>query len=333
MDQTTWDTVIVGAGMSGLVAAKELTSAGLTVLVIDKGRGVGGRMAYRRIGEAIFDHGAQYISARSEFFQQLMNEWQEKGAVCVWSHGFPDIPGEHPRWRGSPHMRAIPALLTNNLAIVTNTKVWKIEKDAGLWLLSIENGDKESSDKISCKSLIMTAPVPQTLDLLSSETHEIASDLREQLEQLQYHRCFAVMAVLDGPSGIPAPGVKNFSQGSIAWMADSQLKGISPVPCVTLHASHEFSLARWEEDRQATAKILLEQAAPWLSSKVIDFQIHGWRFSKPASTYHQPFALVHEQPFLAIAGDAFGGPNVEGAATSGHAVASHLRQKFFNSVF
>jgi len=74
MDQTTWDTVIVGAGMSGLVAAKELTSAGLNVLVIDKGRGLGGRMAYRRIGEAIFDYGAQYISARSEFFQQLMNE-------------------------------------------------------------------------------------------------------------------------------------------------------------------------------------------------------------------------------------------------------------------
>jgi len=70
------------------------------------------------------------------------------------------------------------------------------------------------------------------------------------------------LAVLDGPSGIPAPGVKTFSQGSIAWMADNQLKGISPVPCVTLHASREFSLARWEEDRQATAKILLEQAAP-----------------------------------------------------------------------
>lgn len=53
-----------GAGMAGLTAAAELQRAGCRGLVLDKGRGVGGRLASRRIGGASFDHGAQFITAR-----------------------------------------------------------------------------------------------------------------------------------------------------------------------------------------------------------------------------------------------------------------------------
>jgi renalase len=59
--QTT-DVLIVGAGIAGLAAATDLHAAGRTVLVVDKGRGVGGRLASRRIGAATFDHGAQGVS-------------------------------------------------------------------------------------------------------------------------------------------------------------------------------------------------------------------------------------------------------------------------------
>jgi renalase len=51
------DVLIIGAGMSGAVAASEFAKAGLRVMVLDKGRCVGGRMATRRIGDAVFDHG------------------------------------------------------------------------------------------------------------------------------------------------------------------------------------------------------------------------------------------------------------------------------------
>ena len=45
-------SIVIGAGIAGLLAARQLAEAGRDVTVLDKGRGVGGRLATRRIGEA-----------------------------------------------------------------------------------------------------------------------------------------------------------------------------------------------------------------------------------------------------------------------------------------
>ena len=56
--------VVVGAGIAGLMAGRTLARAGHEVIVLDKGTSVGGRMATRRIGEATFDHGAQFFTVQ-----------------------------------------------------------------------------------------------------------------------------------------------------------------------------------------------------------------------------------------------------------------------------
>ena len=48
---------IIGAGMSGLACARQLTKAGVSVVVFDKGRGIGGRVVTRQAGDLQFDHG------------------------------------------------------------------------------------------------------------------------------------------------------------------------------------------------------------------------------------------------------------------------------------
>ena len=55
--------IVVGAGLSGLMAARECASHGHEVIVFDKGRGVGGRLATRRIKDATKDRrgGASYV--------------------------------------------------------------------------------------------------------------------------------------------------------------------------------------------------------------------------------------------------------------------------------
>jgi phytoene dehydrogenase-like protein len=42
------DAIVIGAGISGLAAATELAKAGCRTIVLEKSRGIGGRMATRR---------------------------------------------------------------------------------------------------------------------------------------------------------------------------------------------------------------------------------------------------------------------------------------------
>ena len=83
------DVAIVGAGLAGLAAAGDLLTEGKSVLLIDKSRGVGGRMATRRHGETRIDHGAQFFTARTERFQAIVDALIAQGVIKVWSHGFP----------------------------------------------------------------------------------------------------------------------------------------------------------------------------------------------------------------------------------------------------
>lgn len=87
--QNLTDILIIGAGMSGLTAASALQQAGREVIVVDKGRGVGGRMATRRIGAATFDHGAQFVTARTPRVAAAIQEWLKQGvegaALSGWA--------------------------------------------------------------------------------------------------------------------------------------------------------------------------------------------------------------------------------------------------------
>jgi hypothetical protein len=71
---------------------------------------------------------------------------------------------------------------------------------------------------------------------------------------------------------------------------------------------------------------LLQAAAAWLDSDVPEFQDHGWRYSKPIHVEQTTCQVLNEAPWLVMAGDAFGGPRVEGAALSGWSAAAVLKQ-------
>jgi len=101
------DVLIVGAGLAGLSAANDLQNAGYTVLVVDKGRGLGGRLAGRRIDNASFDHGAQFMTTRDPKFVEQVRQWIEDGVAEEWYSSFPGQVNSHARYRGVPTMTAI----------------------------------------------------------------------------------------------------------------------------------------------------------------------------------------------------------------------------------
>ena len=62
---------IIGSGIAGLSAARELRQNGVDVYLYEKSRGVGGRMSTRYAGDWEFDHGAQYFTAQDEDLKKL----------------------------------------------------------------------------------------------------------------------------------------------------------------------------------------------------------------------------------------------------------------------
>lgn len=316
--------VIVGAGIAGLLACQTLKRAGKDVLVVDKGRGVGGRMATRRVGAGVLDHGAQFFTVRSERFGALVAAWQAAGLVTEWTHGFADADGEwkndgYPRYRGTNGMSAIPKQVAQGLDVRLGVRVASIRRRTDGWDVVMENGET-----LAAEALLLTPPVPQSLDLLSAGNVELAQEAAQALGDIRYERCIAALALLDRPSAIPEPGGVQIGSEPIHWIADNTQKGISPnAYAVTIHGAPQFSLEHWDGDRTAAGAKLIEAAAHWLGeAQVVEFQAHGWRYSQPINPY--PEACLAAEPSLVFAGDAFGTPRVEGAALSGLAAADAL---------
>jgi hypothetical protein len=312
------DTLIIGAGLAGLLAAADLQASGFHPLVVDKGRGVGGRLASRRIGSATFDHGAQFITARTARFADLLNEWKRLGLVTEWYRGTDET---HIHWRGVPSMTAIPKHLAKSLNVRLEMKLAVLKQAHSHWLAIFENGET-----IAANAVLLTAPVPQSLALLDAGGVVLEASMREQLEAVEYEPCLAVMALLNGESNIPQPGFLRFDSGHVSWIADNQAKGISAVSAVTIHATPVYSSTHWDDDRQKIGQHLLDVAVPWLGVEATEFQVHAWRYARPVHEQDHPCLILNQSPPLLIAGDAFGGPRVEGAALSGWAAAEVLKE-------
>jgi renalase len=325
--RTTPSCVVVGAGISGLLAAREMAAAGGRVVVLDKGRGVGGRMATRRVGNGVFDHGAQFFTVRSERFEGIVAGWLREGVAEEWTRGFADAdrqPNEdgHPRYRGSHGMTSIPKHLARGLDVRTGERVAEVNLRDGGWEATTESGSR-----ITGAALLLTAPVPQSLALIR-DAAALPDEARHRLGEISYSPCIALLAVLDGPTGVPEPGGVQIKGEPLDWIADNRRKGISEAPGITIHAGPEWSRAHLEVDEaQVTASLLRfaeDQLETDLSSKVAETSLARWRYSWVRRPHPDPCLVAREEPALLFAGDAFGPSKVEGAALSGLAAADYL---------
>jgi len=218
-------------------------------------------------------------------------------------------------------MTAVAKHLARDVHPLLETRVTSLRIGASGWVADLRNGGP-----IVAQAVLLTPPVPQSLELLEAGAVELPAQRLSDLRTIDYERCLAVMAMLDGPSHVPVPGGLAPPDGPIAWIADNQAKGVSPVPAVTIHATATFSLAHWDRHREESGQMLVEAAAPWLRAAVTGVQVQGWRYSRPLTVHQERCVVVDSMPRLCFAGDAFAGPRVEGAFLSGWAAADALEQ-------
>ncbi len=320
--------IVVGAGISGLLAAHELRNAGWHVTVLDKGRGVGGRMATRRLGGAAFDHGAQFFTVRDDRFEKLVDGWLEAGVAAEWTRGFADAEGSanldgHPRYRGSEGMTSIPKHLARDLDVRAGERVVRVDRKGSGWTVACESGEE-----VSGGALLLTAPAPQALDLAESGDFALAYDVRAALEGIAYDPCVALMALLEGPSPVPEPGGVQIRGEPLDWICDNATKGIAESPALTIHAGPRWSRRHFDDDKEDVARSLLDLAGEFLrtdlAAMTTEASLQRWRYSWVTRSHDQACLVASEDPPLVFCGDGFGQPKVEGAALSGLAAADSL---------
>ena len=308
--------VVVGAGVAGLVTARALADDH-EVVVFDKGRSVGGRLATRRIGAARLDHGAQFFTVRGDDFRRQVDDWAERGVARVWCHGFADAPDGHPRYCGTAGMNALAKDLATGSDCRTGQLVFACRPTESGWDVMIDDGVVYEAD-----ALVLTCPVPQSWALLV----QAQLGVPDILFRREYHRTIALLTVLDRPGAVPAPGGVQFdpadADAPFGFIGDNAAKGISPVPAVTFHATQPWSLAHWDADIETLRALLLDRARPWIGpAGVLDSQVKKWRFAGPVDPWVDR-CWVDEEHQLVLAGDLFAGPKVEGAFDSGLAAAA-----------
>ena len=309
--------VVVGAGITGLVTARELQALGVEVLVVDKGRSPGGRLATRRIGEAVLDHGAQFFTVRTPAFQRRVDDWTARGLVKIWTNGFGAEDG-HARYVATAGMNSLAKDLAVGVDVSCSTMAFAIRPatDGGRpWHVVIDDGMIHDADHI-----VVTSPLPQAFALLADSGVE----LDEQLVRTDYDRTIALLALLDRPSLVPPPGGVQGPNDDVGFVADNQSKGVSRQPALTLHGSPTWSADHWDDPVEAVLPLLIELARPWLTpDSIVEAQVKKWRFATPRRIWPEP-CWRSADGGIVLAGDAFDGPRVEAAHNSGLAAAHAL---------
>lgn len=308
-------TVVVGAGISGLVAARRLAGAGHDVTVLDKGAVPGGRLSTSRVGAALLDDGAQFFTVRGEGFRALVDEWAAAGAVREWCRGF-SVPDGHPRWVGTAGMAGLAAHLAAGLDVRCAQFAFSVGPHDGAMRVVTDDAASHTADAV-----VLTAPVPQSGSLLFGAGVSIPEGLR----RTEYARTIALLVALDSDAhGVPAPGGLQDPGGGIQFIGDNRAKGVSEVPALTFHFTPEVSVRLHSAPAGVLENELLARAAPWLGrARVVESKVRRWRFATPLEPWPEPCLVVPGLPCV-LAGDAFAGPTVERAAMSGLAAAERV---------
>ncbi|MGF1481985.1 MAG: NAD(P)/FAD-dependent oxidoreductase [Cyanophyceae cyanobacterium] len=328
----SFDVAVVGAGLAGLTCARQLQNAGYRVIVLEKSRGVGGRVATRRYQSVRFDHGLPWLESQGEQSQRLIEQLLKHQLLQPWSRPTtfwpPRPPAANHRYVAPQGMTAIAKWLAAPLKIHQPCRVQSVAWDASLklgWKIGLES----SPNEIVVKAVVLAIPAPQALMLLPEDG---MSEFTAALRSVVFAPCLTVMAGYSARRQplLPPKQVKSVIDNSdlSGIILDSSKRHDASPPVVILHSTPEFARSHLEAATlDPVGEKLLEQAAqvsPWL--KAPDwFQVHRWRYAFPTRSLNA--SCLASGYTLVGCGDWCGGKLVESALESGLTAAQEIAHR------
>ncbi len=327
------DVVIIGAGVSGLGARSVLKRAGSSVLLFEKSRGSGGRLTSRRGEGWTADLGAQFTSAKQPAWAEIVNA---EGVEAVELRLAGD--GRYPRFAHREGMSAFARRLLHEFPdsgdVRFQSRVARLEvsAEASSWNVILESGET-----FSARSMLITAPVPQSIELLQNSGHVLTDECAEATRPLTYTSCLVLLLELAQPLPECVPILWKNPSSALTGIYDQKRKGVrGERSTLVVHASPQKSRELWSQppeqivmELQAAVQTALGELG--VVMEVTATALHRWRYCEPEQVHSErclEVQLAHRafasHPPLVLAGDAFGGASVDGAFSSGEYAGKRL---------
>ncbi|AWN24402.1 FAD-binding dehydrogenase [Deinococcus irradiatisoli] len=317
------DVLILGAGVAGLAAGRDLAAAGRRVQVLDKARGVSGRAATKRFADLRLDHGARFFTARHPRTKALVEEGLDAGwlrewtrQIPVWEAGTIRTPADgHPRYVGQSGMSDIGKALAAGLEVYTGAQIVDIQRRSDVWHLTSADGRT-----FEAPTLLLNAPAPQLAALLP-EAGALAA--------VTLHPCWAVGVALASDLEATWPALRLEQHPALEWIAREHTKRPGP-PALMLHARADWSAQHLEDAAEDVQAALLAAAREVVGGFGVEGRFaHRWRYATPDQRFPDACGWQPEQQ-LGWCGDWCAsddhGPRLEAALLSGWALAERAQQ-------
>lgn len=355
-----FDVAIIGAGLAGLTCAQQLHQAGYRVVVVEKSRGVGGRLATRRLHDTHADHGVRYLEPQGNLLQQLIEILVRRGILQTWtntiyelkpikpelaltSHSHPcsltPHPSEFPRYIALTGMTAVAKFLATGLEIWLNRRVQFITPTPeATWHLTLDQVT-DTHNELIVKAIVSAIPAPQALMLLEPLAQNLLPPIFvESLRSVEFEPCISVISgypALGASHDLPLPTWKACTisdDSELAWIGLDSSKRLDPkMPVFVLQSTAEFAKRYLDaEDLNPAGQQLLSRAAQLLIPALDTpdwFQVHRWRYAFPSRPLNQDCLDAGTSLPLVCCGDWCGGNLIESAINSGLAAAVQINRQ------
>ncbi len=301
MSPTIHPLIIVGAGPCGLNLAqgfRKIFPEG-SPLILEKSRGVGGRMATRREAELTFDHGAQRLSVSCR---------PALGSLPFTTYNSCLFP--------TKGMTRAAKMWAADLDIHLNEKVVFLENKGILWEVQTETNARYSAEAVA-----ITAPAPQAVDLLRQSHLEIP----ETLHQMRFSKAVVYLIRGDTTNPFLQRPFHELHLDDIHSISDQKAKRVSDSSAWVIVMSPSFS----ERHFDASDDALIAEGINSLEKHLPELHVHSitvkkWRYATSLQQLETPYLEVH--PSLYILGDSFH-PGVDGALWSAEGLLKNLQHR------
>ena len=311
-DQEVTDVAVVGAGLSGLVCARELLSAGHSVQVFDKSGDISGRLATRRRESLRWNHGAPFVQARSDAFTAFMKDQQKAG----FAHPV-RLPRGELGFRGLPDMREMLRGVAAGLNASMRFEVAALRRNASGWYLQRAADSQEAGP---FRNVVLAMPGPQARSLLEAGEDIGAAPICEQLASVRMACNWSMLLEFDEE-------VPMLDRLPLDYVVESITREVDGLAYVVRFGA-QWSSERIDIDRKDIVPVLKHTLASRLGSgeklpKPVSIAAHRWRFAETSQPLGE-YCLWHPELGIGVCGDWCLGAYAEHAYLSGTAMAQAL---------